>query len=145
MSLRALTSDERIQCLQYDYLHGSHIKFNKQQVAMIIRNLHTLHENNFVHGDIRKENILFSYDGTKAWLLDFDLAGEEYSLYPQGYNSNISERHPSAMAGHNRLKIHDRYALSVIIRQKFPDQVLQLQNPDSDLLDIANSLCKPFV
>ena len=31
ISLRALTSDERIQCLQYDYLQGNHsLTFNKK-------------------------------------------------------------------------------------------------------------------
>lgn len=56
-----------------------------------------IHEKGYVHSDIRDINIVFSADGTDAWIIGFDLAvpegDEDFSHH------NIYERHPGAQAG----------------------------------------------
>ena len=58
-----------------------------------------LHAEDYVHGDIRKENLLFRRNGINAWIIDFDLAGKEGTLYPSTYNHRgIDEHHSAAIS-----------------------------------------------
>ena len=102
----------------------------------------------YVHGDIRKENLLFSSDDNmKAWMLDFDLAGEENTRYPEIYNAvGIEERHCGAKAKWKRKKVHDTYALSVILEHFYSNNqnsmkiVSMLCCRDPNLLDMCKCL-----
>ena len=124
-SLLKLTDDARVQCLRYKYNEGSHNPTSHTQFETIFRDLCSLHAHDFVHGDIRSQNLVFSSNGEGAWMIDFDLAGKEGSRYPRGYNHHgIDERHQTAMACYPRKKVHDLHGLQVIIKghfQKFPE------------------------
>ena len=90
----------RVRYLQYSYISGSMAPSNVRQFAVIMKVLNDLHEKNYVHGDIRKENLLFGRNGGDAWILDFDLSQLEDTLYRPNYNAcNIPERHGAARAG----------------------------------------------
>ena len=52
----ALSSDQRFVYIQYGYLDGDHSPRSLKQFAGVTRMLHTVHENKYVHGDIRLEN-----------------------------------------------------------------------------------------
>ena len=39
----------------------------------------------YVHGDIKKENIVFNDDKDISYLIDFDLAKKEGGKYPEGF------------------------------------------------------------
>ena len=87
-----LTHNGRVQLLQYDFIKGRHRPVNIQQFASIVQDLHILHVAGYVHGDLRKENLLFS--DNKALMIDFDLAGKVNTHYPETYNHiDIEERH----------------------------------------------------
>ena len=111
-----LTEDQRFQCLQYRCLIGSHDPKSHQQFLTLLCDLEKLHSAGFVHGDIRRSNLIFDKDDDKkAWMIDFDLAGKEGTLYPSAYNHvNIQERHTSARAGEPRNKAHDLFAIKTI-------------------------------
>ena len=141
-----LTHNGRVQLLQYDFINGRHKPVNIQQFASIMQDLHILHGAGYVHGDLRKENLVFSVEDNKGWMIDFDLAGKVDTYYPATYNHmNIEERHQHAKAGYPRQKKHDTYALSVIIKKYFGSShiVQQLQEDDPNLLEIANRLKLP--
>nr|VWO99299.1 Uncharacterized protein [Ganoderma boninense] len=54
----------------------------------IVQAVKTLHEHNFVHGDLRPPNVIISYG--RGYLVDFDIAGIEGSAtYPLTLNPNI--------------------------------------------------------
>ena len=141
MSLEKLDTQGRVQCLQYSYIRGDHDPQHLQHFRDIIRDLGKLHDEGYVHSDIREQNLLFGNEN-QAWMIDFDHTDKEGTRYPDTYNHNgIEERHSSARAGWPRQKKHDRYALSVIL-EKFDFQgkdeiVLQLRDPQNKLTDIA--------
>ena len=111
-----LSEDERFQKLEYEYVEGSHEPRNIHQVAMIIAILGKIHSQNYVHSDIRKENLLFKNDDITAYIIDFDLVDKVGVPYPSTYNhSEIPERHLGAKAGLPRKKVHDRHSLSVLL------------------------------
>lgn len=147
MSRQILTPiTKRIHCLQYNYVDGNHDPTNVSQCAKIMNDLAKLHDNGYVHGDMRKSNLLFSADGTNAWIIDFDLAGKEGTYYPASYNhSHIDERHKDAKALRPRKKEHDRFALTCIFRSyshlfENTHQLFVQLGKGTPLFDIANEL-----
>ena len=60
--------NEQVHCLQYDYIFGQIKPSNLRQFASIMKDLNILHVKNFVHGDIRKENLRFSRDCEEVWI-----------------------------------------------------------------------------
>jgi hypothetical protein len=107
--------NKRVHCLQYDYISATMPQLC--QFAFIMKDLNRLHLKGYVHGDIRKENLLFS--DNYAWMIDFDLTQLEDTLYPSNYNSSIEERHRDARVSRPMKKSHDLYALSIIIEHFF--------------------------
>jgi serine/threonine protein kinase len=137
--------NERVNCLKYDYIPGKVKPSNLRQFAIIMKDLHKLHVKNFVHGDIRKENLLFGHNCEEAWMIDFDLSGLEGTLYPPNYNWYcVRERHKDARASRPMKKSHDLYALSIIIQDFYRDEgratCMLLRKPIPDLLKIAQKL-----
>ena len=134
--------NERVHCLQYDYIPGQMKPLDLRQFAPIMKDLNSLHVKNIVHG---KENLLFGCTGDEAWIIDFDLSGVEDTLYPPNYNSDqIRERHKDARASRPRKKSHDLYALSIIIEDFFAAKghatCTHLREHNPDLLAIAQKL-----
>ena len=56
-----------------------------------------IHKNQYVHSDIREQNLVFSSDGKNAYIIDFDLTDKVNTVYPECYNTNLSERHRKAL------------------------------------------------
>jgi len=109
----SLTSDNHCVMLKYQYIDGSHSPSKFSQFAGVTKMLHKVHEEGFVHGDVRLSNIIFS--GDTSYLIDYDLAGKEDNrLYPAAYN-RIPERHQHAKARLLMRKVHDRFSLAQIM------------------------------
>ena len=82
----------------YDYLASKEycppnqkLKYFKD-IAIAIDHLHA---KGIVHSDVRLRNMLFLEDG-RGKLIDFDLACQENTPYPDNYNECFVERHPEA-------------------------------------------------
>ena len=133
--------NERVHCLQYDYIPGQMKPLHLRHFAPIMKDLNSLHVKNIVHGDIRKENLLFGCTCDKAWIIDFDLSGVEDTLYS---SDHIRERHKDARASWPMKKSHDLYALSIIIEDFFAAEghatCTHLREHNPDLLTIAQKL-----
>ena len=92
------------------------------QAIYLIQILQFVHSNGVVHSDVRRSNMLIAKDGSTAFLIDFDLAGQENTCYPPVFNHHgIPERHRDAKTGLPRKKIHDRFSLKQVI-SSFLDQ-----------------------
>ncbi len=54
--------------------------------------------------------------------MDFDLAGIVGAPYPDNYcsSAHIWERHPRALPGTKRAKVHDLHAVEAILNDSFP-------------------------
>jgi len=112
-----LSRDQRFQCLRYKYLEGSHIPKSYHQLLTIMRALKKLHNSDYVHSDIRKQNLIFGVEDDEAWIIDFDLAGKVGSRYPESYNYlNIPERHNPAR---DRAVAHDVQAIKKVFEANF--------------------------
>ena len=131
--------NKRFHCLQYDYISAMMKPHQLCQFAFIMKDLNRLHLKGYVHGDIRKENLLFNEN--YAWMIDFDLTQLEDTLYPSNHNSSIEERHRDARASRPMKKSHDLYALSIIIEHFFGHSGQTtynlLRGPKPDLNTIA--------
>lgn len=101
----------RVRILSYPLKKGCHRPRNLLQIAIMIENLYNIHSKGYVHGDIRIENLLYSYDGKEAYILDCDFANKENSIYPLVYNSDVFGRHMNAKPSQTMIKTHDRYSL----------------------------------
>ena len=111
VELENLTTDGRFVQLKYQYLEGDHKPTALKQFAGVIKALHKVHEEGYVHGDIRCENMIFSKTSDASYLIDFDLARpERHGFYPDGYN-HLSMRHVDACASQPMKKEHDRFSL----------------------------------
>ena len=133
-----LSEDRRYCLLKYQHREENGSP-NQKAFKQILSQLHKIHEIGYVHSDIRKENIVFGKE--EAWIIDFDLAGKEDERYPYGYNHRtIKERHPKAISGAQRRKIHDVHALDVIMRTHKFSGILEQYEHGTSLLDIAESV-----
>jgi hypothetical protein len=72
------------------YREGGHIVSKPSQFIPIIKNLHSLHEVGYVHGDIRAFNTVIGNES--SYLIDFDFAGKAgFVKYPPGYNFSLED------------------------------------------------------
>ena len=113
----------------YSYIEGLTTPRSIQQFVCILQALCRLHENDYVHADVRQTNIVFSSTDNTATIIDFDMAGEEGAWYPMIYYNHIGieERHPQARACMPRRREHDLFALGVIIERCFGNKELAMQ------------------
>ncbi len=141
-----LTMDNRLSYIEYKYYDGGHEPVSLSQFRNILCMLHKLHKKEYVHGDIRQNNLVFDKDGRDGYLIDYDLArfcGKgKRPLYPKGYNYCDSIRHPDAMAFRPMQPSHDRHSLAIIVEKYYPDSkaVISKIRSSEPLKDIAD-LC----
>ena len=86
-----------------------------QTVKQSLRNaVDLMHQNNYVHGDLRQQNILIVSD--TVHIVDFDWADtEDAATYPPEVNMNEEcYWHPNVKPGGKILKVHDTYQLDSI-------------------------------
>ena len=122
MELINLSNDETLKLLKYRFIKLKDKRNIKlKDYKPIAEALNQLHRNNYVHSDVRIENLLFPVsEMEKAKLIDFDLADEVDTVYPSGYNHLVPDRHSNAQAGCCRKIIHDRFSLISIIERIVP-------------------------
>ncbi len=107
-----------LQVIAVPYKEGSHVATTLTDFIPIIQQLQALHENGYVHGDIRAFNVVFG--GEAAGLIDFDLSRRPGKPYPQGYRPFLSDGYRigrgDAASCHNKLHFwHDWFALGNLI------------------------------
>lgn len=154
LSFENLTNDGRFVRTACKYLdQGGHFKkCNVKQAVMLLEILERLHEENFVHSDVRLSNVLLSPHDSKAYLIDFDFCDKENTPYHEAYrNDSILERHSGAVPGNMREKIHDRVSLYKVIQMllicddvKVFKMFKSLEDPQISLSSIIDTI-KPFM
>jgi serine/threonine protein kinase len=105
------------------YLDGKHVATRPKAFIPIIDHLVALHNNGFVHGDIRASNTVLNYSDTddnkdpEGWLIDFDFGGRKTEAkYPDGYNAYLPDGlRYSGKKGAEIETWHDWYALGRLI------------------------------
>lgn len=102
------------------YRKGRHFATRPTDFVPIIDHLKELHDDGFVHGDIRANNMVFGERGEdgapNGWLIDFDFGGKAgNAVYPPGYNRALSDGQRMGRGGKSIEKWHDWWALANII------------------------------
>ena len=90
------------------YLAAPFIYSPKLFLFSILYTLQNIHDQKYVHGDIRRSNLVFNKNGVDTWIIDFDMAAKN-GRYCKGYATIhiIKERHPGAFQGrYNMTVIH---------------------------------------
>jgi hypothetical protein len=97
--------------LSSPYIKGKHYASSVKELLGVVSHLELLHEQGYVHGDVRAYNIIFS--GDDGHLIDFDIGGldEESTKYPEGYNSALNDGIRRGKEGVRIRKYHDWRAL----------------------------------
>lgn len=140
-----------VSLLHYPFRDGSHTPMSIRQFAEVCKQLERVHAAGWVHGDLRAENFVFSPDGSSAWVIDFDLAGEVGTKYPRGFYSGLGCRHPDAIRDKPREVTHDRFALEYLFglwfkgdmeEESYQQVEQQLTQPEVfTLRQIAEGIC----
>ena len=74
-----------------------------------------LHEMDYVHGDVRSQNIVFTTNSSV--LIDYDLSAKVDSLYPRGYNHSFEERHVKTFGCQRMSKSHDVHSVLYLMEK----------------------------
>ena len=106
------------QLLSYTVMKGSMEPSNFEQIEAAKHWITKLHEMGLVHADIRIGNIVFCQPHNQAFLIDFDFTESAGSEYHEGYNCDLSERHPD-------IKKYDNNALNWISQKYFEVSVYE--------------------
>ena len=98
----------KLSIISTPYHDGVHYAKHPTHFIPIIKHLRQLHEQGFVHGDIRAYNMVLQYDAEsdqvdcgrnnvsvndcKGWLIDFDYGGKHAEVeYPKGYRHLLDD------------------------------------------------------
>jgi hypothetical protein len=106
-----------IQIIATPYRPGQHFATSPKAFVPIIDQLQSLHENGFVHGDIRAFNTVFGKESNEqGCLIDFDFGGRKGErCYPKGYRGALEDGSRVGRDGEKILVWHDWYALGQLI------------------------------
>jgi hypothetical protein len=104
-----------------DRLVGHHMHneiFQEVDLARVERAKNLLHENNYVFGDLRPNNIFKPMDGTGVVLVDFDWCGQDgIDRYPPFLNKDKScGWHRDVRGGRVMRKVHDDHLFNAFRR-----------------------------
>ena len=118
-------ADETLVLLKYKFMPQKSLKSLRLiDFKPILETLDKLHGLDYVHSDIRIENIVF-LENASAKLIDFDLADNVGTKYPIGYNNSLECQHPEAQPDFPRQKCHDRFSIISIIKKFAKEDELQ--------------------
>ena len=81
--------------MMYKFIENDKQTITCDDFKPIINVLYKLHSNNYVHSDVRLENMVFP-NNKVAKLIDFYLTDTVGMDYPFWYNYDLLERHPDA-------------------------------------------------
>ena len=106
-----------IQIIATPYRPGQHFATSPKAFVPIIDQLQSLHENGFVHGDIRAFNTVFGNESNEpGCLIDFDFGGRKGErCYPKGYRQFLGDGSRIGQGGEVILEWHDWFALGRLI------------------------------
>jgi hypothetical protein len=105
------TMQGELVVISIPFVEGNHFASTVEDFIPVVRALKRMHEEGYVHGDIRCFNIVFG-----KGLIDFDFGGRiESAKYPPGYNIRILDGERWGRAGQNIAKWHDWLALIHVI------------------------------
>jgi hypothetical protein len=65
----------KLKVIAVPFIEGSHCPQSKEQLVVVTKYLKKMHDNGFVHGDIRLLNIVFTENPEDSQLIDFDFWG----------------------------------------------------------------------
>jgi serine/threonine protein kinase len=106
----------QVMVLSSPRIPGQHYATSVQQLLDAVNELENLHAADYVHGDIRAFNIIFSNSGAR--LIDFDMSGkvdQDSTRYPQGYAHRLLDGRRVGNPGERIMKRHDWRALMFIL------------------------------
>ena len=136
-------SKGQLKVISTPYHEGKHYATHPNQYLPIVDRLEELHNNGYVHGDIRAYNMVLNYEDAnnpKGWLIDFDFGGRinERPKYPSGYVHSLDDGFRLGKPGKAIEDDHDWYALGQIIFSK----CYTLTHPDIGRVtaDVTNEL-----
>ena len=112
-----------------------------KQFLGVVETLSDMHQNGFIHGDIRLANIVFSEDGTSS-LIDF-VGKHSVSVYFSRFNCELQDRDSRARPYSPMKMEHDRVALKNIISRVCPESPEKeniLMNQSHTLQEIVNRM-----
>jgi hypothetical protein len=106
-----------IQIIATPYRPGQHVATRPKAFVPIIDQLQSLHENGFVHGDIRAFNTVFGNESNEqGCLIDFDFGGYKGKrFYPKGYRRALEDGYRVGQGGQEILEWPDWFALGRLI------------------------------
>jgi serine/threonine protein kinase len=103
-----------LKVIAVPFIEGSHQPQNKAQLLGVAKFLKKMHDQGFVHGDVRLLNIVFTDEASDCQLIDFDFGGrsdDPLLVYPPGYKEMLGDGKRIGSAGDRILKWHDVYAI----------------------------------
>lgn len=129
--------------MRYERLKGKH---HSKHFSPILYTLQKIHDQKYVHGDIRHADLVFNEDGINSWIINFDMAAKN-GKYCDGYAAihMIEERHPDAIQGSKMKVQHDCHSLAYLMKtvdskKKFDDIISAIKDTSEDLRNIASHI-----
>jgi hypothetical protein len=91
----------KLKVIAVPFIEGSHCPKKKDQLLGVAKFLKKMHDNGFVHGDIRLLNIVFTEKHEDSQLIDLDFGGKDDDdslVYPPGYKEVLRDGHRVGIA-----------------------------------------------
>jgi serine/threonine protein kinase len=134
-----LVDIEHLQIVRYPKIEGFHTTKTVAHFVHACEHLNSIHESNYVHGDIREANIVFGSDEktAAATIIDFDWTrkvGDKYAV--QLLEVNDGKRHVNAKADFSMEYEHDWFAFASVMRMykvKKVDDLVGCHSQDAQL------------
>ena len=123
----------QVKVIAVPFLEGSHICKTIDQAIDMVKWLQHMHKKDYVHGDIRAFNLVFS--PTRSVPIDFDFGGKVKEVrFPRGYNIDpFDGMRPGCEGGDPIKTVDDFRALKHVLTNlhKFDyDKDWKMQNPE---------------
>ncbi len=136
LSFECLSDDRRLFMIVSNFIVGSTKPSKNSDIAIFkgaLQCLKKVHERGYVHGDVRRSNIIFTADGT-SHLINFDLVNMSGSDYPQSYKNCLSRgRHSDALPSEPMEKEHDVHSMKYIMSIRFPKKKSDIDSCDNTI------------
>lgn len=106
--------------LAHKKIEGDHVPTRAGAID-ICNQLKKMHDNDWVHGDIKTGNCLFTE--SSGCLIDFDYTNHPGTPYTSVVIRDLPERHPDIRSGAAHLldKQHDIYSLAHVLGMRHPE------------------------
>ena len=107
----------KVEMIAVPFLEGGHICKSLAQAQSIVNHLKSLHKANFVHGDIRGLNMVFSNNSNEAQFIDFDFGGKLGEVrFPPGYKKYLGDGRREGATATGQIEFtHDTAALVYVL------------------------------